>query len=39
MNSLGLDPIAVERCVESQFKQTKKGTEIRLLEEDRDWAK
>jgi len=38
MTSLGLDSVAVERCVEGQFKQTKNGTEIRLLKEDREWA-
>lgn len=39
MKFVGLDIDAVERCFASQFQQNGKTTTIRLLEEDREWAK
>lgn len=39
MKFVGLDIDAVDRCFASQFQQNGKITTIKLLDEDRDWAK
>lgn len=39
MRFVGLDIDEVDRCVASQFQQNGKITTIKLLEEDREWAK
>ena len=39
MRFVGLDIDAVDKCIASQFQQNGKITTIKLLEEDREWAK